>query len=663
MIAEAAAADPRGTADTHMFRYRPDVDGLRALAVVAIILFHFQRDSLANGYLGVDMFFVVSGYLITSIIAAEMAQGRFTLRRFYDRRIRRIGPALLLALGATTVVATFVLLPIDLIGYGKSLLATLYFVSNVYFWRDTDYFSRLAGEKPLLHTWSLGIEEQFYLLFPLLLLFLMRFMPRGARYVIVAVTVASLAANVLADRVGANVPAFYFLPTRAWELGAGASLALFAGAGGGRQSQARHLVGLAGLLAVLVTLAGATWLAVPMLPIAFPLVAGTAMLIWAGTAQPSLAASSPAWLLSRAPIVWIGKLSYSLYLWHWPLAVFATYVLVRDLSWPETLGALVLLLGLSAFSWRFVEQPARNRSISNLKVALRCLAGIVLLTAAGLALVLLNGLPGRIDPAAALANAAVGTNYRCPVRNYLAFGASRGCTLNLASGRPEDADVVLIGNSHAQMYAPMVEDILRGAGQRGLLVPANGCFPTESVNISASCVRIARTNADAVLGLAGVRTVIIAFSWGDEALVDADGNSVAGDRLSILVADLDRTIERFQRAGRRVVLVGPIAIPGWDVASILSRSLNFGREVRLPLFTPQADFDRSFGPVIAHYQSRSDVVFIRPDLVQCAAGRCDFLRQGAPLFADSNHLAQSALPLFHPAFEAGLAAAGIHRRP
>jgi hypothetical protein len=213
------------------------------------------------------------------------------------------------------------------------------------------------------------------------------------------------------------------------------------------------------------------------------------------------------------------------------------------------------------------------------------------------------------------------------------------------------------------MYAPMVEGILSDAGLRGLLVPANGCFPTESVNLSASCVRVARTNADAVLGLARAHIVIIAFSWGDQALVDADGNAVAGDRHSILVADLDRTIERFQRAGKRVALVGPIAVPGWDVASILSRSLNFGREVRLPLFTAQADFDRSFGPVIAHYQSRSDIVFIRPDLVQCAAGRCDFLRQGAPLFADSQHLAQRALPLFRATFEAGLAAAGIRRRP
>src|SRR6266699_2527374 len=152
--------DNRGLADSHVTRYRPDVDGLRALAVVVVIGFHLFRALLPGGYFGVDIFFVLSGYLITSIIWREIVMHEFTLARFYDRRIRRILPALLLVLLATTIGSVFVLLPLDLIGYGKSLLASLAFSANVYFWRDTFYFSRLAEEKPLLHIWSLGVEEQ-----------------------------------------------------------------------------------------------------------------------------------------------------------------------------------------------------------------------------------------------------------------------------------------------------------------------------------------------------------------------------------------------------------------------------------------------------------------------------------------------------------------------
>jgi peptidoglycan/LPS O-acetylase OafA/YrhL len=150
-------------------QYRADIDGLRAVAVVSVILFHLSSSLLPGGYLGVDMFFVLSGYLITAIIRKEIDTQSFTIMQFYERRIRRIMPALLFMLSVTTVVAMVLLLPADLIGYGRSLFATLGFVANMYFLRDTNYFARLAEEKPLLHIWSLGVEEQFYVVFPVLL--------------------------------------------------------------------------------------------------------------------------------------------------------------------------------------------------------------------------------------------------------------------------------------------------------------------------------------------------------------------------------------------------------------------------------------------------------------------------------------------------------------
>jgi peptidoglycan/LPS O-acetylase OafA/YrhL len=152
-----------------------DVDGLRAIAVLSVIFFHLSKSVLAGGFLGVDMFFVLSGFLITSIIWREVQLKEFSILRFYDRRMRRILPALLAVLFLTTIASTILLLPADLIGYSRSLVATLTFVANIYFWRDTDYFSRDSQDKPLLHMWSLEVEEQFYIFFPLLLVFLARF--------------------------------------------------------------------------------------------------------------------------------------------------------------------------------------------------------------------------------------------------------------------------------------------------------------------------------------------------------------------------------------------------------------------------------------------------------------------------------------------------------
>jgi peptidoglycan/LPS O-acetylase OafA/YrhL len=648
----------RYSADSHVIRYRSDVDGLRAIAVLSVVFFHLFKSALPGGYLGVDMFFVLSGYLITAIIWLEIREGRFSIVRFYDRRIRRIMPALLLLLLVTTVVSALLLLPSDLIGYGKSLLATLVFAANIYFWRDTDYFSPAAEQKPLLHIWSLGVEEQFYILFPLILVLLARWWPHRAIYAIGALTIASLGVDILALFVGGSLPAFFLLPTRAWELGLGALLALLPPHAAPRAATAA-VAASAGALLVAVGIVHPLdlyWI----VPVAVPVVIGTALLVLAGQHDRSPINR----MLRLRPVVFVGLISYSLYLWHWPILVLSQYYLVRALTLPEMAAALGLMTACAIGSWWFVERPFRRKQTPIERVRFVAAMGVVMLAAAAAGILFAKGLPGRLNAAAGVINQAVDTNYRCAISDYLAFGRSRACVMNLPSRKPADADVVLLGNSHAQMYAPVWTSIITGRGQAGLLVPVNGCLPTVQTNISRECIEIARGNLAEISKLARAQTVIIGLNWEHEQgdLIDSSGRRADDTNNRALISALDDLIDRLHRVGKKVVLIGPIAEPGWNIASTLSRQLAFGHLLDRPTFLPASDFKRRLGPAIEHFDARGDIGFARPDKVQCPGERCYFVLDGRALFSDSKHIASAELQRFRAVFEAALPANAVPQR-
>lgn len=650
-------ASGRQSADSHAIRYRSDIDGLRAVAVLSVVFFHLFKQALPGGYLGVDMFFVLSGYLITAIIWMEMRENRFSVVRFYDRRIRRIMPALLALLAAVTLICALLLLPSDLIGYGKSLLATLVFAANVYFWRDTDYFSPAAEQKPLLHIWSLGVEEQFYILFPLILVLLARWRAHRALYAIGALTLGSLGANIFALRIGGSLPAFFLIPTRAWELGLGALLALLPAQSVPRSRGAGFAAALGAVL-VIIGIAhpvDSYW----FFPVAVPVVIGTALLVLAGRHDESPVTR----LLRLRPVVFTGLISYSLYLWHWPIIVLSQYYLVRPLTPLETAAAAALMAVCAIGSWRFIERPFRNKQMPIGKVRIIAAAGAAVLAAAAAGILAAKGMPARLSREAAAINQAVDTNYRCAISDYLPFGGSRACVMNLPSRNPGDADVVLLGNSHAQMYAPVWTSILAERGMQGLLVPVNGCLPTIQANISRECLGIARKNLDEISRLARVKTVIIGLKWDHlQGPLEEPGGNVPDDTdKSALVSALDDLIDRIRGAGKQVILVGPIAEPGWNIASILSRQLAYGHLPDRPDYLPLAQFTERLGPAIAHFSARGDIVFVRPDQVQCPKDRCKFILDGRSLFSDGDHIARAELPRFRPLFEAALTASAGHR--
>lgn len=601
---------------------------------------------LPGGFLGVDVFFVISGALITAIIDRDVTAGRFRLGGFYGRRVRRIAPALLAMLGIVGVAATIILLPSDLIGFAKSALATLGSVSNVYFWRVTDYFSRAALTKPLLHTWSLGIEEQFYLFFPLLILALARVSRRWLLPALIGLALVSLAANIYGARFSNGMPAFFLLPTRIWELAAGGILAVLPAGSSSPRRLGQEMAAFAGVVLVALGFAGTGPLP-GALPTALPAVLGAMLLIGSAGRAPTLVARG----LGSAPLVGLGLISYSLYLWHWPVLSLSRYVLVRELLPAELIAALAAMLALAILSWAYVERPFRRPDMPIGRVIRLTGAAATVLGLAALGLIAANGFPGRLDPAVARYNALVGTHFSCDLKREIWFGDDRACGLALPSRRPADAQLVLLGNSHAAMYAPLVTRVLVRRGAKGLLVAANGCLPMTSRNLSPACAAIAERNIAAVAAVPGRQVVVIAFDWPLNAvLVGGDRGLSRPGGVAGLLDGLAETVDRLQRAGKTVVLVGPIATPGWDMPSDLSRKLGFGRPVNEPMFADAVAFRARHAPVYAWAKARK-LPIIRVSDVECGPLRCDFIRAGQLLFADESHVAGTALPLFDAIFD------------
>lgn len=342
-------------------QYRQEIDGLRALAVVPVMLFHAGFSLFAGGFVGVDVFFVISGYLITSILLEEHSRGSFSIWRFYERRVRRILPALYFVMLVCLPIAWLLMLPDDLENFGQSLVATTLFANNVLLWLTSNYFQLEAEFKPLLHTWSLAVEEQYYLVFPPLLALCWRL---GRRPLFVLFTVLGLFSLALAEAGWRLAPEanFYLIPSRAWELMAGALVALHLQ---GRSDVAGNGVlaaaGLALILLAIILFDSTTpfpglWALLP--------VVGTVLYI--RFAQPTTLAAR---LLSLRPVVFIGLISYSLYLWHQPVLAFMRITRLEEPGALEALLCLALTGVLAWLSWRYVEAPFRSRE----RVGLRSL--------------------------------------------------------------------------------------------------------------------------------------------------------------------------------------------------------------------------------------------------------------------------------------------------
>jgi hypothetical protein len=370
-------------------------------------------------------------------------------------------------------------------------------------------------------------------------------------------------------------------------------------------------------------------------------------------------------MLSAPPVVFVGLISYSLYLWHWPVFVFSRYYLIREPTLGEAVGLIGLTAVLAAASWRFVERPFRGHGIPVRRVLALLAVPALTLGVAAYAIMTTHGAPGRL-PAASVALDRVRTlQFTCPAPDAVPFGGIHGCALASPGHRAEDAEVVLYGNSYAATYAPAVEAALVQRGLAGLLVSTGGCLPTDEFNITHECVGLMHGAIEAIARLPAAKVVVIATTWPRDAepLVDAAGRLVTTVNSPRYFAALEATLDRFARAGKRVVLVGPIPWPGYDTASVAAREIAYRGRTETPLRQPRAAYDARFGPVerwLAEVAARATIV--QPSTVLCDRVTCSFELDGNPAYSDRGHLSILAMPAFAPLFADALDRALPQRR-
>jgi peptidoglycan/LPS O-acetylase OafA/YrhL len=634
-----------------MLTYRPEIDGLRALAVLSVVLFHLDFGILPGGFIGVDVFFVISGFLITSIILQEQTAGHFSFAGFYERRIRRILPAAFVVIAATLLAGFFVLLPGDYVSLAASSLSAALYVSNFYFWKQDGYFQTAAHEQPLLHTWSLSVEEQFYILFPIFIILALRFFGRdGAFWLLLVCALGSLALSEWIVARDQNL-AFYMLPTRAWQLGMGSLLAFqklprlrFAGL-----SQAAGFIGL-GLIGWSLASYNAQTIFPGLAALAPTL--GAAAVIY-GTAQTGVISR----FLSLRPLVLIGKISYSLYLWHWPLIAFALY---RFGEMPGIAGKIAIVLAsvlLAFITWNWVENPLRNRAfLPGYRVF--AMLGLCTVLCAGVALTIMQakGFPGRFDRAVITAEQAA-EDYNplrdmcndAPIINHPENLA--GCTIGDQTKMQVSA--LLWGDSVADSFAPGIDKAFSDMGIKAIQSTKNSCAPLLKAYLtraSAEAAQACQNYNHAVIEYLQkhpeIQTIILAASWPDVAAHISyeayDRAAVSAEaRMAALEMTHNETIKTLRSMNRKILVISAVPHFTHNPPACLARQKLFDDpESFACLPTMRKDFDEGAKPVIGlHERLRKEgVTVFFPHQSLCDEGACHAVQGMDILYYDPGHL-------------------------
>lgn len=575
MTSVALSTESAGRSDTLPARkhgsqsgYRPDIDGLRSIAILSVVAFHAEIPMFSGGYVGVDIFFVISGYLIGAHIYREVTEGRFSIASFYQRRAKRILPPLFVVLLFCYAISLLLLDPAEIKEFAQYVVATILSASNILAWKKASYFAGGSSQHPLLMTWSLGVEEQFYLVLPLMMLWLRRVSQRKVLLFTGVAIVASLCLSVV-GLYGASTATFYLLPTRAWELAAGVMLAVY------ETGQREESLYKAGRFA---NITGSMGLALLLWPVfsygkmtlfpgidAVPPVAGSMLII----------ISRKGWvnrlLLSSKPLVAVGLVSYSWYLWHWPLLSFANISVDRPIS-PIVGGTIGLFsLGIAWLSYRFVEQPFRKSRTAPLPLLRKYGVACLLMLLPAVAILALKGWPGRFPKLAAIET-------KSHIEHRDVCLASYGATApNLSPYCAPEAGtrsaIALLGDSHAAALGPAIRAMASQNGLDFFEMTKSSCPPLKGVTRwmpdhrrhASECAVFNAKVLRFVQSHPHIRTVVLAGYWSspliDEPLgyhyqkVNGSGAASPAENAADLREGLNALIEDLEFAGKRVIVI------------------------------------------------------------------------------------------------------------
>jgi peptidoglycan/LPS O-acetylase OafA/YrhL len=620
-----------------LLKYRPDIDGLRAIAVLGVVFYHADL-GFPGGYVGVDVFFVISGYLITSLILKELKSGHFSMLNFWERRARRILPALAVLVAVVLALGWFVMLPADYETLGKQTIALVFFSSNIKFWMESGYFDSLASEKPLLHTWSLSLEEQFYLVIPILLGLLFKLRRSGwVVPVLGGICLVSFSLSIFWVEHQREA-AFYLLPARAWELGVGSLVAFCVPVSRVWVRNGMAWLGLLGILCPFFFYSSQT--PFPGLA-ALPPVAGAALLIWSGMAfEKNSSAPFLTRVLAVRPFVWIGLISYSLYLWHWPLFAFTKYFWNSTPSPPINSLLVAASFFLAWLSYRFVEQPFRTRKTIRSRARVFWLSGaavsVLLLVAFGLWAG--KGFPKRLpEDAVKFAkgkndwSTQFGGDTRLEdIPDRLArFGAEGG-----------EVEVFVWGDSHAMAILPVVDEVCKELNLGAVAAKSSSTAPvlgwaSKALRQGDETFAYNQAVMNGIKQMAGegkLKTVILAARWSGYS----NGRNLAFNEA------LQNTIAELSRTGCRVVYLQEVPNFPFEPPKALALAKVRGENLTAYSITLQ-NYEKGFAPhcKVADLLARenANVEVISPGIIFANAEGAIFpFDKSGVLYRDSHHL-------------------------
>ncbi|HEU4837843.1 MAG TPA: acyltransferase family protein [Micavibrio sp.] len=642
--------------------YRPDVDGLRTVAVLSVLFYHAGFSSIPGGFMGVDVFFVISGFLITSLIVKDIEQNRFSMMSFWERRARRILPPLFLVILMSYAIAWFLLLPPDFVQFGKEMASQSLFASNFLFLKQGGYFDVASDLKPLLHTWSLAVEEQYYLFFPIGMFLISRYFKRSYIPLLWLAAVFSFVIALLYVQTSQRY-AFFLLPFRGWELLAGAILAI-RGVPAITHRKNAELVGGAGALMLVAAIFfyNDDFLFpgyIALLP-----VLGTAAIIWANTGHVTFVGST----LSLRPFVFVGLISYSLYLWHWPLLVFARYATIPFPEYQVWIGPICIIASFlfAYLTWLLIERPVRGRHIfqSKWSIGFFSFAGLLVLAMVGAMTIAGKGFPSRFNDS--VLNYALAQNdvnprrAECDQPSIERLKSSEVCQTNEMAGRP---DFALWGDSHGDAIAPAFDELSKKYNRNGYILTASGCKPSLHVENTSkvykyNCIEQSREALN-LIRREKIRNVFIVGLWTsfsrDAKLARVENGEWAtvyknfGDRN---MAALAHTLDALLKEGVNVYFLITVPVAAQSPHRILALQEMMEASDRYNI--PRGEYDRLRANTVFKFRElykRPGLEYIDPVDYLCDEKRCLTSVDGYVLYYNASHLSKRGAVYMKPVLE------------